>query len=1072
MKIKGYRMYSFTNTDIEGNKIIDYSEKELRNKEIRLFENILIKAFKLYKNEEFKDNMIEKDIIKVMLDKDIDIAIKQCKLIKFQDKEYEAWFATPNMMKKEDLKSKSKCEMYFINKDYIDFANDFEYQISLGKIENFYGEERIINKDLARISLATSSSFKTNLKPNIIILPECSHVVESDIVTIIDDEVNEITKNSDEELQNHRFVNNTPFDGCGVCSKVFADKIRKEMGLDYPVSFAGIRAYNGLAVKGLVTSIDFEEYFNEFYKSDTDYFKRENRKFYIKDMYDKWQDVSKADMILNATQCKWANEFDSMDEINELLDSKEFKKYNDLLSCLYITKVNKKDIDIKEYSLTNYQLLGNLAITEKEMQKLSKRTEDIYRKIIDGDEDYIRLYWGDIIKNYDVDTQGNIVIEENSSNSTQAQELLEINSDFIKSGYVKKVVGRMITKKIKQLAGGKFYIKGNFKTLTQDPITYLDWIMNRKSEKLIEKKNGLDFNKFYCSNVKDGEIRTISRNPLNSFSEILNVEHQRKEIIDKYIGHFSKEIYVFNAYDNSSHVMSGLDFDLDLAFIVDEEIIRNSVVEDLPFINIDDGIEKKYMKFTKHNRLKATLKASGNLIGSLAMRGAGVSNLATFEGYRMYRNKKNNEVYDYDYLVYKYFKSEKIKEEDKTFEKFSQKIDKKFEYIEDYFTEEELKKQIKKGLFNEDYRRDSYRLRNLQMQAIDAPKTLSIPEIPEDLKGYKSPRYLKYVKDHLKNINTKNSSNALNLNATRIAQTLLKDDIKLIQTSDNLNLIDRYLSCNTDAWTYNEEYGECKEKIKELYEKYKDEVQKSKYDIEIGKMFKRKKEELKDEKSSYRRKKIKEKYDVERVEIKEKHLEEKLIAEKDALFGADQIIENYKKELISHALVRLKCSESFIFKYFFKAVAEVLKKNSVDITSYVYIEDEDGDIEYLGKKYKRKEAFKHSSSSTTDKLHNEARIQANKKLMDFKGLKHKVRLCITNKNIDIEKLKSAYIGTQIYKDMSQATLLDDNRDKIGYVYPEFNKVDDFMLLTDFKNRLVELDIVKLSNKGATIVLNL
>lgn len=1072
MKLKGYRIYSFTNTDIEGKKIIDMSEKELRHKEIRLSENVLIKAFKLHKNEEFKDNMIEKDIIKVMLDNDIDIALEQCRSLEFQGKEYGAWFATPNMMKKEDPKSKSKCEMYFINKDYISFAMNFEYQISLGKIKNFYGKERVISKDLARISLATSSAFKTNLKPNIIILPECSHTIESDIVTIIDEEVKEITKDTDELLQKHRLVDTTPFDGCGVCSMEFADMIRKEIGVDYPVSFAGIRMYNGLAVKGLVTSIDFEKYFNEFYEGDIEYFKKENGKFYIKDMYEEWQDVSKVDMILNATQCKWAEEFENMDEINELLNSKEFEKYNDLLSSLYITKVNKKDTDIKEYSLSNYQLLGNLSITEKEMKKLSNKTEEIYQRIIDGDEDYIRLFWGDIIKNYDVDSQGNIIIEESSSSSTQAQELLEINSEFIKSGYVKKVVGRMITKKIKQLAGGKFYIKGNFKTLTQDPITYLDWIMNRNSEKLTEKKNGLDFNKFYCSNIDDGEIRTISRNPLNSFSEILNVEHQREAIIDNYIGHFSKEIYVFNAYDLTAQIASGADFDLDMAFIVDEEIIKNSVVKDLPFINIEDGAEKKYMEFNRYNRLKATIKASGNLIGSLAMRGAGVSNLATFAGYRMYRNSKDNEVYDYDHLIRLYFKSEKIKKEDKTFEKFLNKIEKNFEYMDDYFTEAELKEQIKKSLYKDEYRRDSYRLRNLQMQAIDAPKTLSIPEIPDDLKGYQNPRYLKYHKDHLNNKNTKNYRNALNLNATRIAQTLYKEDIKLKGSSDNLNLIKKYLSCNTDAWTYNEEYGECKEKVKELYEKYKNEVQKSNYDIKMGKSRKKEKEELKDEKSSYRRKKIKEEYEIERVEIKEKYLEEKLIAEKDSLFEADKIIETYKKELISHALVNLKCSESFIFKYFFKAVAEVLKKNSINIPSYVYIEDKNGDIEYLGKRFRREKSFKHSSKEKTDKLHFESRIQANKKLIDYKGLKHKARLCITNKNIDIEKLKSAYIGTQVFRDNLQPILLDNNREKVGYIYPEYNEIDDFMLLTDFKDRLAELDIVKISNNGATIVLNL
>lgn len=1021
-QLKSYKLYAFTNDDIESDKIVTDSAVELKAREVRLTENIMIKAFKRYKNEKFNDNEVDTDLIKVMLSNNFDTAMKQCKSLQLKNKEYTAWFATPSMMKKEDKDSNSKCEMYFINQEYEDFAAEFEYLISLGKIEDYYGTDQVINKELSRIALAISSSYETNLTPNIIILPECEYKIISDIVTIQDDEV--VTKKDYP-------IKSTIFDGCGVMSIDFAKQIQRELRAEHDISLAGIRMYNGLAIKGLVTSIDFNQYFNEFYTHDTDYFKKENNKFYIKDMYGDWQCTEDVDMILNESQCKWAKNFDSMTEIEELLSNDEFREYKDLLSHLYITKINKADNEIKEYTRSNYQLLANLAITEKEIDKLSAETERIYREIINGNEDIIRIYWGDIIQ--EIDT-------EDMSMSTKAQELLTFNPDFIKLGYVKRAIGRVITKKIEELAAGKFYIRGDYKTLTQDPISYLDWIMNRTDDTLTKCKNGLKANEFYCSSIKKGEIRTISRNPLNSFSEILNVEHDTNDVIDKYIGHYSKEIYVFNAYDLTPHVLSGCDFDLDIAFIVDEEIIRNSVIEDLPFVNLDDVEQeenKGNMKFTPYNRLYATLKASGNLIGSLALSGAGVSNYATNAGYKMY--EYDGTTIDYDSLLERYFNSDKVPERHKNWDKF-QEVLSRFTYTEDYYTEEELKEQIREGLYY--YRKESYQLRNLQMVAIDAPKTLILPKIPQELR-FKRPRYLKYIKkDYLNNKNTKNITNALNIHATRIAHELLRDDIKLIKSSDNKRLIKKYLANPDFAAENKREYEECKEIITKLYEKYKEKKM-------INKKFNDALIQISDEQKKNK--------------VKKARLKKMLEIEAAVMIIADVIIEKYDDKLISHALAMLECSESFIFNFFYSTVATVLKEKSKHCNRVSYIESEDGDINYLHKRYKKVVI---NNTDNIEELHRENREKTKEKLAKLDdSFEHQVRVCITNKDID-EIPERATIKTQLYRNVVQPVL-----DNIGFVYQEFNAIDDYRELTDFEDVEVNISVIDKKNNNATLVLS-
>ena len=142
---------------------------------------------------------------------------------------------------------------------------------------------------------------------------------------------------------------------------------------------------------------------------------------------------------------------------------------------------------------------------------MSVETERLYKRILECDEDLIRIFWGDIIKNADIDDDGTVVIEELNSISTQSQKLLTINNAFIDSAYVRRAVAKMINKKLKLLAAGKFYIKGDYKTLTQCPLTYMDWIMNRVDEKLIVSQNGLKADEFYCSDINQKFSFRISK---------------------------------------------------------------------------------------------------------------------------------------------------------------------------------------------------------------------------------------------------------------------------------------------------------------------------------------------------------------------------------------------------------------------------------------------------------------------------------------------------------------------------------------------------------------------------------
>ena len=162
-----------------------------------------------------------------------------------------------------------------------------------------------------------------------------------------------------------------------------AKKIQEDIKSEHNIDFAIIRNFP-LAVKGLVVKCDFIKFFEDNYKEDkkyTEYFKKENGKFYAKDIYDCWIDLSKVDLITTTNMAKWVKIWDASkdnlsddrninDAVKEVIEG-EYEKYKGILNNLYVTKVNKESL--KEYIKISYQILNNLALTTQESKRNSKQ---------------------------------------------------------------------------------------------------------------------------------------------------------------------------------------------------------------------------------------------------------------------------------------------------------------------------------------------------------------------------------------------------------------------------------------------------------------------------------------------------------------------------------------------------------------------------------------------------------------------------------------------------------------------------------------------------------------------------
>lgn len=651
----------------------------------------------------FDDNHRIKEIIKVMMPEDKLAAYKMWfDGFDFEGAKYYGWFSTVNGLKQEDFTQETKMEVFFIREDFKEFTNWIENIISLGTFKELEGKDICINKDvLSRISLITTTYEQKIKMPNYIILPEAAYPYIKDYVTI---------NRETGKLEDYAFNDTlTPFDGgCVAGTQVFnsinAQYNRKD------IEFAIFRNY-GTGIKGMMIRMDIIAYLKELHAKtgDTDNLIKVNGQFKIRDMWGEYQVIDNNTILLNETQVKLAKYFKDMTDI----EIRKKSINNVLNNWLFISKVNKPNHKISEHKPLNYQLLNALALTPRDLGRLSKVDYTDYKKIIspyvaveEGDKVSFKTNVDNIMLFYRYITSEDSEIE--ASICSKINELLQIEPSIVSTGLVKRNLRKVLEKKLRDLACGKITAKAEHKYIGVDPVAYINYYATG-----CMGENSLKEHEFYSGNVGNGEIRTVSRNPLASFQEVHNVRYVKNEITEKWYPQ-NREIIIFNNVGDTLNLLSSADEDGDCVLEVDDEIIRSSVVvPEKYFVSTLDG-KKKTMVYNDKNRFVASIKASGNLIGKYAIIASSI----------------NNASQSFDELL----------------------VNDDFEVIKwSELTDEVIREHIK-GKFIENYEEIAKCL-SVTLCAIDTPKTLTSPA--EELKDiceyleekYKAkPYFLKFKK--------------------------------------------------------------------------------------------------------------------------------------------------------------------------------------------------------------------------------------------------------------------------------------------------------------------------------------
>lgn len=614
---------------------------------ITIGRNFMLDIFEIYMSNELnkQDYRLGKnieEIIKVHIPQSYDDALNVLENgIDFDNNHYVYLTTSAGLMKKADMELRTESEAFFIDSTYKEFKDIFEDVISLGNINKKKGTELCINKDIvSRISLALSSGERVHL-PGIkrIILPEMTYkfvnnylqfpskIVKNekgDNTEILDlDKVKAAYETGDKNSVLEQYtepVEHVAMDGSGFISPELINKIKKQLNdkhkanIDYNLSWVGIREI-GLQSKGLLVKFDWKKYLREVH---------DLKELWIADRWGEKHNLFEVDLIMNESQTKWCKWFDSYEKyeksINDFTNKDE--RYKELFESFYIIKYSKEKAD--NVCESNYQVIGNLALTADELNEIAKESEDIYKKAIEGDLATRRILMGDIARENQTEL----------SASTKAHRLLQHDEKFNETKMIKDVVDNLINKKVHMLAGASIYLdNSNYKTAMKDPISYMDSLIKPKYDKegrLIGQiyENGLKKH----TNYVPGEIgkRVLARCPLNSPGENIKTELVPNRLLDKYFGHLSNDL-IFYAFDDTMMRQSGMDEDLDITLCIDNNIVYNSVIEDVidgiiwHFRNQFDGVSNKEI-YTDENLYKAIVEGRGNKIGELSNVGSICSN--------------------------------------------------------------------------------------------------------------------------------------------------------------------------------------------------------------------------------------------------------------------------------------------------------------------------------------------------------------------------------------------------------------------------------------------------------------
>lgn len=434
------------------------------------------------------------------------------------------------------------------------------------------------NKYNAYYALSNSATYNVS-EPRVCVVPDLEIKMHKPVDWIEEHEVNDEIIEVDKELTFNLW------DGMGICSPELAEKWANDLELDYMPSSFCIRNY---FVKGMVCVFDFHKFSKEISKTNI-----------IKDLYGNEVNTDEVDMIITESQFKLWKGYDNWEDYINCCKKNDGK--------WGVTKFSPKQD--KTAVFTNYQFLQVLDLdNEEKIKKLCEPTIEWLSKITSQDVNYTLLYlMGSLCE-----TPLNEMDEESFMDLFNSFDpivrALILNRDLIKDTYIKTKLARYLNTKINESYIGKLLVNGNFQTMLSDPYGLCEHIYGMEVKGLLKENE--HYSQYWdCRNI---DTVVAMRAPLTWRSESNILHLQNTPAVNEWFKYITSGI-VYNVWGCDCMLHADSDFDGDLVFTTDNEVMINSVIPGNPITYAKKPTEKKHIN--KKDLYKADLMSFDSKIG-------------------------------------------------------------------------------------------------------------------------------------------------------------------------------------------------------------------------------------------------------------------------------------------------------------------------------------------------------------------------------------------------------------------------------------------------------------------------
>jgi len=268
----------------------------------------------------------------------------------------------------------------------------------------------------------------------------------------------------------------------------------------------------------------------------------------VKDAWGNEVDISTVELILTTSMLKLWKCYNSIEHYLECCEKNHY--------TFGVAKTCPKELE-SERDL-NYQFIQSYNLNDEQINELVQPTIDDIKDILSGDYQKAILFLKGMYLNEDN-------IDYIESDFTKA---LMIDKRIYNDPFVKRKIYQMVRKRINDAKIGVIRVHGNYSIVSGDPYSLCQSIFGLPVTGLLKK--GEAYNRFWVD--RNTEKVVCFRAPMTCHNNIRLMNIRSGEDVNHWYQYMTT-CTIFNSWDTAAHALNGMDKDGDLVLLTDNKVL-------------------------------------------------------------------------------------------------------------------------------------------------------------------------------------------------------------------------------------------------------------------------------------------------------------------------------------------------------------------------------------------------------------------------------------------------------------------------------------------------------------------